>query len=227
MKKIIKEYIHIFAIFIIGLMFGLGFYYILLNSYHSTEITDKAYISKTDIYYQELSDNLEQIKENIDKYSYYNTKFNYSYNDMEKIFSSINYCYDKLNTKESVISVKEDDYINYSKVYDYNNYFINTIIDKCFTTNFAWIDGKEIKDSKIKKLVNTHKLSIKVLTNNALYLKNELQNNSSYYYNNGVSNTVIRNNLNSSYRMVLSNYDYFSQMLLDLSNYLVSGDKND
>ena len=36
---------------------------------------------------------------------------------------------------------------------------------------------------------------------------------------------MIRNNLNSSYQMVIRNYYEFSKMILDISNYLVEGDK--
>lgn len=224
MKDFIKEYVHIFAILVIGLMFGLGFYYILLNSYHSSSISDKAYVLENDVYYTDFKENLTQIKKNVDSYNYYAVNFKYDLSEMQKIYSNIKYCYSVMSADESIIALKNGNSVSYANVYDYNTYFINNMLDKCYTSNLSWITSDSMANSKVKDIVKNHKLTIDILANNSLYLKNELRNNSSYYYSTSVSNTMIRNNLNSSYRLVLSNYDYFSEIILELSNYLVRGE---
>lgn len=224
MKDFIKEYVHIFAVLVIGLVFGLGFYYILLNSYHSSSINEKAYVLENDVYYKDFKENLTQIKKNIDRYDYYAVSFKYDLSTMQKIYSNINYCYSVMNSEESIISLKNGNSVSYINVYNYNSYFINNMIDKCFTSNLSWIETENNSSSKIKNMVAEHQLTVDILSNNALYLKNELRNNSSYYYSTKISNSMIRNNLNSSYRLVLSNYNYFSEIILDLSNYLVRGE---
>ena len=105
------------------------------------------------------------------------------------------------------------------------NNFIDNFNDKCWTSNISWLYIDRKDKTNFIKSVEQYDGTNKILVNNALYIKQELNDNSSYYYNTAISNAMIRNNLNSSYQMVIRNYYEFSKMILDISNYLVEGDK--
>ena len=147
---------------------------------------------------------------------------------MQKIYSSISTCYNFLKEDKTIIGNTHATKIGYYEVYELNNYFINTLMDKCMTNNLTWLinDEKVLKTSFSKKIEN-YVLVTDILTNNATYVKDELRDNSSYYYNTAISNSMVRNNLNSSYRLILRNYDDFSKIIYDLSDYLVRGESND
>lgn len=227
MKEFIKEYVHILGTIVVGLIFGLGFYYILLNAFHSSAMSKEIFVNVNDVYYREYSENLELIKKNLDSYTYNNDKFSLNSSKVQGIFSSINSCYNFLSNEDAVLGYKNGDVLGYKRVYDLNKNFSNSLIDMCYISNILWMlkDEEVLKNSHFANM-SSYKQIVDILSNNTSYIDTELRDNSSYYYNTEISNSMVRNGLNSSYRMVLRNYDDFSKIILQLSEYLVGGDKN-
>jgi len=228
MKAFFGEYVKIISRSIMGLIFGLGFFYILLNAFHASSIDKSVYVSESDVYYSNYMNNVMQIKKNLDSYRYDSNKFAFGMPTLQKISSEISSCYNILNSKEAILGYSEGMEIGYKEVYNLNNYFINDLSDEYFVSNLSWVlRDDELKNSTFGKRVANYNAINDILAYNGSYLKDELRDNSSYYYNTSISNAMIRDNLNSSYRMVARNYYDFSQIVLDLSEYLVGGDYND
>lgn len=226
MKEFFVEYVRIISKSIIGLLFGLGFFYILLNAFHASSINKVVYVSELDVYYSSYLDNVLAIKKNLDNYRYDKDKFAHNMPTMQKISSEITACYNILNSNEGLLGKSEGMKLGFNDVYNLNNYFINSLIDQCFISDISWVMKDEVlQDSNFAREVAIQYNVNDILSNNSMYIKDELRDNSSYYYNTAVSNAMIRNDLNSSYRLVLRNYYDFSKIILNLSEYLVRGDK--
>jgi len=223
MKTSVKKYLHISGLVLLGLIFCISFYYLIINIYHDSSMNKKVFVYLDNIYYKKYLNNVNDIKKNLDNYSYNKSKHEYDSNTMNNFYNKVNSCYNIL--AKSNIIIDEDVFLGYKEVNELNNDFINLYIDKCFTTNLLWISS--LNNSNLKKQFNNAKFSIDILANNSLYLRNELRDNSSYYYNTNDFNLRIRNNLESSYQLILHNYSDFSKIILDLSNYLVRGEQDD
>ena len=220
MKINFKKYLHIVAIGLLFLILCISFYYLIINIYHDSSMNKKVFVSEDDVYYKKYQSNINDIKINLDNYVYNKNKYKYDFNTMNNIYNRINYCYNILSLNDSILGDKT--FLDYKDVNELNNQFINSYIDKCFTTNLSWINN--LSNSKLKDQFYNAKFSVDILINNSLYLRDELRDNSSYYYNTDYFNKRIRNNLESSYQLVLHNYSDFSKIILDLSNYLVRGE---
>lgn len=222
MREFFREYLHIITTSFTALLFGLGFFYLLLNLFHSSSMAKTVYVNKGDLSYQQMSQNINIIDENLSKYQYSNKSFEYDVGMMESISSKLRVCSTMLKDEGSFYSLPENTEASFAQVYDVNNYFINTLMDKCFISNVSWI----IRDENVKSTPYTDKVRIyenyaNSLVDNAKYLRLELRDNSSYYFNTGISNAMTRNNIASIYQKVLRNYADFSSIIADLSKYLV------
>ena len=143
---------------------------------------------------------------------------------VEKIYINLKICSEYMSENTTILDNSKEIF-SYYDVYKVNNNFIDNFNDKCWTSNISWLYIDRKDKTNFIKSVEQYDGTNKILVNNALYIKQELNDNSSYYYNTAISNAMIRNNLNSSYQMVIRNYYEFSKMILDISNYLVEGDK--
>lgn len=223
MKFNIKKILHLLGIILLSLIFCISFYYLIINIYHDAAMNKKVFVSSDNVYYKKYQSNIDIIKTNLDNYSYNKNKYKYDSNIMNNFYNKVNYCYNIL-VKSNII-INENTFLGYKEVNELNNEFINLFVDKCFTTNLLWIGN--LTNSNLKEQFNNAKFSIDILTNNSLYLRNELKDNSSYYYNTDYFNQKIRNNLESSYQLILHNYSDFSKIIMDLSNYLTRGERSD
>lgn len=221
MKNSLEKYLHFVLIILLVLVFSISSYYLIINIFHNSSMNKKVYVSESDVYYKKYKNNIMEIKENLSNYQYNKNIHKYDYNTMNSLHSKIKYCYNILNSNDNGLVAQS--YLSYNDVNNLNNWFINSYIDKCFTTNLLSINN--LSNSKLKQQFINSRFSIDILTNNSLYIRDELKDNSSYYYNTNYFNTKIRNNLESSYQFILHNYSDFSNIILELSSYLVRGEK--
>ena len=218
-----KKYIHFIGKILLLSIFCFSLYYLVINVFHEKSMNKEIYVSENDTYYKKFYNNVNAIKNNIDNYSYNKKIHKIDYNTMNNFYNKIDYCYTILNNDIELL--QENKFLKYYDVYSLNEYFVNNFVNKCFTLNLSWINN--ISNSYLKEQYTNAKFSIDIITNNSLYLKNELKDNSSYYYNTNYFNEKIRNNLESSYQLILHNYSDFSNIILNLSSYLTRGDRND
>ncbi len=115
-------------------------------------------------------------------------------------------CLDSLKNG-GVFRLMPKNLITYRELYELNEYFINEVINNCWAKTIAQ-DPNIIKDSVEK--------DIKILVNNALYIKEKMLNNSNYYYTFKKERII-----DDDYQYILNNYNAFSKVLLKI------GDKYD
>ena len=88
MKKILFEYINIFAYVIVGLVFGFSFFLLFLNFYHYKEVNTKINVSANVVDNREkTAEKLNKIKTNASLYqqSTFNGKNNIKFRRRNKI----------------------------------------------------------------------------------------------------------------------------------------------
>ena len=69
MKKFIQEYLKIFAYTGLGLAMIISSFYLLINFYHSSEVSKALYISENDTNYTTYKQKLDEIKNNLSEFS--------------------------------------------------------------------------------------------------------------------------------------------------------------
>lgn len=221
MKSINNKYLYYIKFVLLFLIFCIAFYYLVINIFHSTSLNKKVYTSSSDNYYRKYQLNIDAINANLKNYTYKNNKYAYDNNTMHSINNRLAVCYNALNSQKGLFGIRNEN-ITYYDVYELNNNFINSLIDKCFHSNLLWITSS--KDSKLKEEILSKQNMINTLANNSSYIKDELKGNSSYSYRTTYLQRNVRNDLESTYQFVLHNYYDFSQIILDFSNYLVEGE---
>lgn len=192
MKAFIDEYLNAIMYTICGILLILGSYNILINVNHLSFINKRVVVSDIDINYQKYKDNIVKIENNL---SHYQGSRNRLYNALTDTL--------KLLKKDGVYQLMPGDKLSYGDLYRLNNYYLDTII------NTGWFERiKNNYDGSQNEMVN-------YLISNAKYLNDELLNNSNFQYE--VKNNEIRNSLNAEYQFLLSNYEAFSSILLNIS----------
>lgn len=223
MKEFISEYVHIIASTVIGLVFGIAFYYLLLNAFHQSTMARTVYMNAQDKDIVEFQNNMKSVENLINNFDYHQSKKELDMVSQQTLNGKFMEC-QNLYKKDILYSVKDSKEIGYVDVNDMNENLINNYIDGCFIKKLLWFSYEDkIKDTSFSKQMNFYYTEIKILSNNSLYIKKELKDNSNYYLTTDIANSTIRNKLASSYQQIISNYKYFSEIYKDIANSVYGG----
>lgn len=226
MKDFLKEYIRIIISILCAIILCLGFYNLFINFMHQSYIDEQIAVSDLDKNYSKYKDNINNIKNNIRNYNY-NSGINYEYDmeTMEKLRGKINSCLTLLNGENGVSALKAGQYLKPFDLYELNVNFLETLINQCWISNLGYINLNEHNyDGYFKEVFPRYNKTVEILIDNSNYVKNELINNSSYHYSTDVFKNNVRNEFLAQYNMVISNYKNFSDIILEISNFVAKGE---
>ena len=192
MKKFIEDYYNFFIYGICIILFTLSIYNIIINVKHANFLNEKIIVTDSFSDYNEFKNNVLLIENNLAKNHNSNL-----YRPLNKLLI--------LLKKDGVFRLFPKDKLAYSDLYNLNNYFIEIINDGWFS------NISEIKDVD----TNYYNEYVDMLVINANYVSKELLNNSNYAYS---FNNSIRDNMDEEYKYILSNYQKFSYLILEISN---------
>ena len=223
MKEFIGEYIHIIASTIIGLVFGVAFYYLLINAFHYSAMARTTYMSTEDKDIVEFIDNMKHVDEILNKYDYHQSNKELDIVSQQTLNGKFQEC-QALFKSDVLYTLTDSVEIGYIEVNDLNENLINNYIDGCFIKKLLWYSYEDrVKGTDFAKQMDYYYTEIKILSNNALYIKKELKDNSSYYITTDIANSTIRNKLASNYQQVIANYKYFSDVYRTVADTVYGG----
>ena len=221
MKKILLEYVNVFAYTIIGLIFGLAFFLLFLNFYHMQELDAKVDVTS----YNEnnrvkVEEKIATIKNNINVYnqSTYNGTLNiYGLNTVQ---IKLQNCLEILESDE-VMKYFKLDKIGVKDSYNFSIDFKNRILNDCLVMQIKSIFNTDTVASLpnfsiIRPFVE---LDIDTLLGTTDYVQSNIENSDHYYF------STTNNKINffylaeDSYADVMNSYQSSLDLMVEVSNW--------
>lgn len=209
-------------------LFVLGIYYTIINILHASYLKETHTINELDENYVSFQENLSKIETNLKKYKYANDKFAYNKKTLGELSEGINKCLYSLKSNDGLAQYKIDDKVGYQELAKLNNYFLNNIVNECWILSLGFITlNPDSYKGYLNESFTSYNRLVNLLVDNADYLNEEFNNNSSYHYSNDYFQIRVFDEINRKYTMVTRNYQELSNIILEISNYLVVGAQNE
>ena len=212
MKKFIAEYLHIIAYTAVGLVFVISSFYLVMNYYHSRELSAPLYIRNSDSNYGNYISKIEEIKTNLETFSKKSNKDNES----RELYGKLASCNAVLGGEGTLATLKPGTYYKPVDVYKLGSKFQTDLLNICWAIHLSYLIGDEAP-TKFKTTAPYIKNTIDALASKVEYSLDEIQNNSSYYFNTNITASTIRDPLAVDYENIASSYNEFADIILNLS----------
>ncbi len=187
------DYFKMVIYLILGILFVISSYTIIINIRHYKSLSSTIVVSEADNDYSEYKKNINLIEEVIDNYA---NKDNLVYINLTKALDSMK--------KDGVFRLIPKSKLQYQNLYLLNDYFMEELI------NNIWVKNFEIMENS-KKYQNI----ISLLANNSKYLNSVFTSNSLTLYDSKLDNKI-----DDNYHFILNNYLMYSNVILDISQEL-------
>ena len=214
MKKFIKDYLKLISYTVIGLVFLVSSFYLVMNYYHSEELKAPLYISNGDINYQSYNNKLKELDENLNKF---NSKKKYNTNaNLTKMYNKLITCKTVLNGEGTLAKIPVNSYFYPKDIYELGSKFQSDVLNICWALHLSYLTDENVS-SEFSDIAPYVENSVNMLSNQVNFALSEIQNNSSYFYTTNVTSATIRNYLNADYSIISKSYNDFANILVDLS----------
>jgi len=221
MKKILLEYVNVFAYTIIGLIFGLAFFLLFLNFYHMQELDAKVdVISYNENNRVKAEEKIATIKNNINVYnqSTYNGTLNiYGLNTVQ---IKLQNCLEILESDE-VMKYFKLDKIGVKDSYNFSIDFKNRILNDCLVMQIKSIFNTDTVASLpnfsiIRPFVE---LDIDTLLGTTDYVQSNIENSDHYYFSTTNNKINFFDLAEDSYADVMNSYQSSLDLMVEVSNW--------
>ena len=215
MKKFIAEYLNIISYTTIGLVLMVASFYLFMNYYHSQELKKTIYVQNTSIEYITYQDKLNQISNNLNKFTSKKST-NESY---QKLYNKLFACNKILRSEGTLFTFVNNTNRNNYDVYLLGSKFQSDVLNVCYAMHLSYLNDENI-DEELKQIAPFVTNNITILTNQVNFALKEIQNNSSYYYSTNITSSTIRNDLLADYDIIANAYISFANIILNLSEFI-------
>ena len=221
MKKILLEYVNVFAYTIIGLIFGLAFFLLFLNFYHMQELDAKVdVISYNENNRVKAEEKIATIKNNINVYnqSTYNGTLNiYGLNTVQ---IKLQNCLEILESDE-VMKYFKLDKIGVKDSYNFSIDFKNRILNDSLVMQIKSIFNTDTVASLpnfsiIRPFVE---LDIDTLLGTTDYVQSNIENSDHYYFSTTNNKINFFDLAEDSYADVMNSYQSSLDLMVEVSNW--------
>lgn len=224
MKKILLEYINVFAYAVVGIVFGFSFFLLFINFYHYKEINETINVKEEmENYKQKTEEKLTKIKDNISLYQQntYNGRNNIY--DMNSIQIKLNSCVKSFESEEyKNLTNKEN--IEIKDVYKLGKFYQNTILNDCVVLQLSSLadESSSYSITSLSTIRPFLKTNINQLLSSNGYITSSLENADNYYFTNDISKSSIFFLAKDSYSAINKNYQNTLDFLVEISEWYKS-----
>ena len=224
MKKILLEYINVFAYAVVGIVFGFSFFLLFINFYHYKEINETVNVKEEmENYKQKTEEKLTKIKDNISLYEQntYNGRNNIY--DMNSIQIKLNSCVKSFESEEyKNLTNKEN--IEIKDVYKLGKFYQNTILNDCVVLQLSSLadESSSYSITSLSTIRPFLKTNINQLLSSNGYITSSLENADNYYFTNDISKSSIFFLAKDSYSAINKNYQNTLDFLVEISEWYKS-----
>ena len=208
MKKLLLEYVSMFAFTITGLIFGLSFFLLFINFYHMEELAGTVDISAYNANNKtSIESKVAQIRNNISVYE--QTSYTGSLNvyGLNNIKSRLENCLEIIES-DDMMKYLDLGEIDINDSYNFVLAYRNEILNDCLVmqiTSLTNTDSVEVLPnfSLIKPYIE---LNIDNLLNSYSYIQNNIENSDHYYFTTETNKNNFFNLVEDSYTDTMNNY---------------------
>ncbi len=222
MKKLLLEYLKVFGYAITGLVFGLSFFLLFLNFYHSREVNlvvDVTTDEQTTT--QEIQNKLNIVKQNSASYSQNAYRGSHSVYDMNGVQIRLNRCVEVFESeKANQLTTKKQ--VTLKDVYDLNYFYRNNILNDCVVMQLNAFSSNSTMYQELTSLATTRPfvtLNINYLLKSEDYVAANLENGDSYYFSNDMNRGSVFNLVKDSYQSTMRDYQNALDLLVEISSW--------
>ena len=224
MKKILLEYVNMFAYTFTGLIFGLAFFLFFINFYHAQELSQVVDVSSyNDTSKASIENKIETIRNNINVYnqSTYTGSLNvYGLNTAQ---AKLQACLDIIEGDTMMHYLNLDEIgINdsYNFVVDYKNEILNGClvmqVKSMFNTDtVAMLPNFNL----VKPYID---MNVDNLLSSTDYVQSNLENSDHYYFTTQANKNNFFNLVSDSYSDTMNSYSNSLDLLVEVSNWFRS-----
>lgn len=221
MKKILLEYVNMFAYTFTGLVFGLSFFLLFINFYHMQELSETADVSSfNDTNKVSVESKIETIKNNISVYdqSTYSGALNiYALNNAK---SKLEACVEVFES-DDMMKYFDLDQIGIKDSYNFTIDFKNNVLNDCLVMQIKSMFNSDTISTLpnynlIKPYVDN---SINNLLSSVNYVQSNIENSDHYYFTTDNNKTNFFDLVDDSYSNVMRNYQNSLDLVVEVSNW--------
>lgn len=221
MKKVLLEYINIFAYTVVGMVFGFSFFLLFINFYHYKEINSTINVKEEMLdNKQKTEEKITKIKNNINLYQQntYNGKNNIY--DMNGIQIKLNSCVNNFESEEyKKLTNKEN--VEIKDVYELGKFYQNTILNDCVVLQLSGLadDNSSYSIASLSIIRPFLRTNINQLLSSNGYIISNLESDDNYYFTNDISKSSIFFLAKDSYNAINKNYQNTLDFLVEISEW--------
>ena len=219
MKKLLLEYVNVFAYTITGLIFGCAFFLLFINFYHMQELAETVDVSTyNDTNKAAIESKVETIKNNINVYNQSSYRGSLSVYGLNNVQAKLQNCVDIIES-EKMMEYLELDEIGIKDSYNFVVDYKNNILNDCLVMQVVSMFNTDTVES----LTNYNIISplVKVNVDNLLdsvnYIQNNIENSDHYYFTTDSNKNNFFDLVKDSYSSTMSSYQNTLDLLVQIS----------
>lgn len=219
MKKLLLEYVNVFAYTITGLIFGCAFFLLFINFYHMQELAETVDVSTyNDTNKAAIESKVETIKNNINVYNQSSYRGSLSVYGLNNVQAKLQNCVDIIES-EKMMEYLELDEIGIKDSYNFVVDYKNNILNDCLVMQVVSMFNTDTVES----LTNYNIISplVKVNVDNLLdsvnYIQNNIENSDHYYFTTDSNKNNFFDLVKDSYSSTMSSYQNTLDLLVEIS----------
>ncbi len=219
MKKLLLEYVNVFAYTITGLIFGCAFFLLFINFYHMQELAETVDVSAyNDTNKAAIESKVETIKNNINVYNQSSYRGSLSVYGLNNVQAKLQNCVDIIES-EKMMEYLELDEIGIKDSYNFVVDYKNNILNDCLVMQVVSMFNTDTVES----LTNYNIISplVKVNVDNLLdsvnYIQNNIENSDHYYFTTDSNKNNFFDLVKDSYSSTMSSYQNTLDLLVEIS----------
>ncbi len=221
MKKVLFEYINMFAYTITGLIFGLSFFLLFINFYHMQELNETVDLkSYNETNKASVQSKVETIRNNINVYnqSTYGGSLNvYGLNNAK---SKLEQCLNVIESDE-MMKYFELDNVGIEDSYNFVIDFKNNILNECLVMQIkSMFNTDTISLLPNFNLVKSYvDIDVDNLLDSIGYVQNNIENSDHYYFSTDTNKNNFFDLTEDSYSYVMNDYQSALDLLVEISEW--------
>ena len=221
MKKVLFEYINMFAYTITGLIFGLSFFLLFINFYHMQELNETVDLkSYNETNKASVQSKVETIRNNINVYNQSTDGGSLNVYGLNNAKSKLEQCLNVIESDE-MMKYFELDNVGIEDSYNFVIDFKNNILNECLVMQIkSMFNTDTISLLPNFNLVKSYvDIDVDNLLDSIGYVQNNIENSDHYYFSTDTNKNNFFDLTEDSYSYVMNDYQSALDLLVEISEW--------
>ena len=221
MKKLLLEYVNMFAYTFTGLIFGLAFFLLFINFYHMQELANLVDVSTyNDNTKASIESKIETIRNNINVYNQSTYTGSLNIYGINTVQSKLQSCIDIVES-DTMMHYLDLDVIGIKDSYSFTVDFRNQILNDCLVMQIkSMLNTETVTSLPNFNLISSYiNLNINNLLSSVDYVQSNLENSDHYNFSTDTNKNNFFNLVSDSYSVTMDNYLNTLDLLVEISNW--------